>query len=125
MVDDTDTKFRHYTKREVFDLNFSPQNIMLTSDNQVHYIPGPVSPPRMDLSFEEDIPVAFSPITDQENDSTDQEDGEHFEPNLLNYTNNLSSQSHEYVEPDLPENLLIYTHNKVNYLNVTAKLIVC
>ena len=93
MVDDTDTKFRHYRKREVFDLNFSPQNIMLTPDNQVHYIPGPVSPPRMDLSFEEDIPVAFSPITDQENDSTDQEDEEHFEPNLLNYTNNLSSQS--------------------------------
>ena len=96
MVEPTDTNFKHYTPRQIFDLNFSPQNVMLTPDNQVHYIPGPVNPPRMDLSYEEEIPVLFSPITDQEDDSTDEE---YFEPDLLpieKHEDNLSGQPQEY-----------------------------
>ena len=66
-----------------------------------------MSPPIIDLTFEDHIPVAFSPITDQESDSTDEEDEPHFE---TNYENNFS-QSREYVEPSLPEHLLIHTNN--------------
>ena len=83
---------------------------MLTQDNQVIYTPGHVSPPRMDLTFEDHIPLAFSPITDQESFSTDEEDEPHFETDFLNYENNFS-QSREYVEPSLPEHLLIHTNN--------------
>ena len=78
---------------------------MLTQDNQVIYNPGPVSPPRMDLTFEDQIPVAFSPITDQESNSTDEEDEQHFE------TNYGFNQSREYVEPSLPDHLLIHPSN--------------
>ena len=102
-VDEADTNFKYYTPKRVFELNFSPQNVM---PSQVHYIPGPVSPPRMDLSYEEEIPVLFSPLTDHENDSTD-ENEEYFEPDLLpneKHEDNLSGQPQEYVEPDYPEN---------------------
>ena len=78
---------------------------MLTPDNQVHYIPGLVSPPRMDLSYEEEIPVLFSPLTDNEDNSTDQNE-EYFEPDLMSneeHEDNLSDQPQEYVEPDYPE----------------------
>ena len=75
----------------------------------------------MDLSFEEDIPVLFSPLTDHENDSTDQ-DEEHFEPNLLKYTNNLSSQPQEYVEPDFPESKYNnYLTSAVNGIQLSSK----
>ena len=66
---------------------------MLSPDNQVHYIPGPVSPPRMDLSYEEEIPILFSPLTDHEDDSNDQP-GEYFEQDYLeNENNNCNSTS--------------------------------
>ena len=67
-VDETDTNFKHYSPKELFDLNFTPQNVELRPGTQVHYIPGSVSPPRMDLSYEEEIPVLFSPLTDHEDD---------------------------------------------------------
>ena len=63
-----------------------------------------MSPPRMDFTFEDQIP-AFSPITDQESNSSDEEDEQHFE------TNYGFNQSREYVEPSLPEHLLIHTNN--------------
>ena len=58
----------------------------------------------MDFTFEDQIP-AFSPITDQESNSTDEEDEQHFE------TNYGFNQSREYVEPSLPEHLLIHPSN--------------
>ena len=42
-VDEADTNFKYYTQKQVFELNFSPQNVM---PNQVHYIHGSVSPPK-------------------------------------------------------------------------------
>merc|ERR1712082_365680 len=73
-IDNMDTKFRSFSKEEVFKLNFTPQNIMLNQDNQVAFNPGPVSPPRMNFKFEDHIPVPFSPVmspcssTDEENE---------------------------------------------------------
>ena len=87
-MDEADTNFKYYTQKQVFELNFSPQNVI---PNQVHYIPGPVSPPRMYLSYEEEIPVLFSPLTDHETD----ENEEYFQPNKKH-------EPQEYVEPDYP-----------------------
>ena len=90
--DETNTNFKQYSPKEIFDLNFSPQNVVLRPDNQVHYIPGPVSPPRMDLSYEEEIPILFSPLTDHEDDSNDQP-GEYFEEDSQENENNNCDSS--------------------------------
>ena len=56
-IDKRDTEFKNFSKQEIFKLNFSPQNVMLNQENQVAYNPGPISPPRMNLEFEEHVPV--------------------------------------------------------------------
>merc|ERR1711936_425463 len=78
-IDNMDIKFRSVLKEEVFKLNFAPQNIMLNQVNQVAFNPDPVSPPRMNFEFEDQIPVPFSPIlspissTDEENEEDELE----------------------------------------------------
>merc|ERR1712236_148503 len=103
-IDNMHTKFRSFSKEEMFKLNFAPHNIMLNQDNQVAFNPGPVSPPRMNFEFEDHIPVPFSPIMSP-SFSTDEED----EENELDYERVFNfSQASEYLEPSLPEHLLIH-----------------
>ena len=101
-VDETDTNFKHYSPKELFDLNFTPQNVELRPDTQVHYIPGSVSPPRMDLSYEEEIPILFSPLTDYEDDSNDQP-GEYFEEDSQETENNDFDSTSSFNESPLVE----------------------
>ena len=61
-------------------------------------------------------PVAFSPITDQESDSTDQEDEPHFE------TNYDFNQSREYVEPYFSESKYnIYQTSTLNGIQLSEQ----
>merc|ERR1712105_516074 len=102
-----DTKFRSFSKEEMFKLNFAPQNIMLNQDNQVAFNPGPVSPPQMNFEFEDQIPVPFSPIMSPIS-STDEEN----EEDELDYERVFGNNcSQEYLEPSLPEHLLIHQNN--------------
>merc|ERR1712208_235745 len=61
-------------------------------NNQALSEQGSVSPPRMDLSYEEEIPILFSPLTDHEDNSNDQP-GEYFEQDYLENENNNYSTS--------------------------------
>ena len=61
-VDKWDTQFKNFSKQELAKLNFFPQNVILNQDNEVTFNPGPISPHRMNLEFEETVPVQFSPI---------------------------------------------------------------
>ena len=80
---------------------------MLNQDNQVTYNPGPISPPRMNLEFEEHVPVQFSPIMSPTS-STDEEDT----LDELDYERNFGTNfSREYVEPSLPEHVLSPQNN--------------
>ena len=56
----------------------------------VNYVPGGVSPPRMDFSFEEVIPVLFSPLIP---DSDEEDSDENIE---------LESISNRWPEENLP-----------------------
>ena len=89
-VPDTDTQFRHYTPKEIFELDFTPQNVELRPRAPVNYMPGGVKHPRMDSSFEEAIPVLFSPLIP---DSDEEDSDENIE---------LESISNRLPEENLP-----------------------
>ena len=88
----------------MFHINFSPQNIPLDENNQVPYTTEPVSPPRMNFEYEDTIPVPLSPL--MSSDSSEEE--EENEEDELQYERVFGNNSREYLEPSLPEHLLIH-----------------
>ena len=117
-IDKWDTQFKNFSKQELAKLNFSPQNVMLNQDNQVTFNPGPISPPRMNLEFEETVPVQFSPIMSPASpispimSPASQDDAEDTW-DKLDYERTFGTNfSSEYVEPSLPEHVL--NHQKIH-----------
>merc|ERR1712208_153191 len=106
-VDNMDTKFRRFSKEEMFKLNFAPQNIMLNQVNQVAFNPEPVSPPQMNFEFEDQIPVPFSPVMSPISSTDEENEDDELEYERV-FGNNFSQ---EYLEPSLPELLLIHQNN--------------
>merc|ERR1712082_436734 len=66
--------------------------------------------PQMDLSYEEEIQILFSPLTDYEDDSNDQP-GEYFEEDSRENENNNCDSTSSFNEIPL---------GKANYQNVEA-----
>ena len=76
--------------------------VITEPDNQVIY--NPVPAPRMNFEFEDHFPVSSSPIMSPIS-STDEEDELEYEKVLGN------NFSQEYLEPSLPQHLLIHQNN--------------
>ena len=66
---DNDTKFKHFSKEQVFQNDYFPQNVKLGPE--IPFNEKPVSPPRMDPTFEEICPL-FRPLSEHTEDSTDE-----------------------------------------------------
>ena len=62
----SDTNFQHISKEQVFQNDFTPTNVILGPE--VPFSEKPVSPPRMDPTFEDIFPL-FSPLSEHPDDS--------------------------------------------------------
>merc|ERR1712208_103023 len=106
-VHNMDTKFRRFSKEEMFKINFAPQNVMLNQENEIEFNPEAVSPPRMNFEYEDQIPIPFSPIMSPISSTDEETEGDELEYERV-FGNNFSQ---EYLEPSLPEHLLIHQSN--------------
>ena len=68
-MNNIDTDYKYYNPKELYDVDFVAQNVILGPDNDVpendvlENVSSPVSPAIMHLSFEDEVPVAYFPLT--------------------------------------------------------------
>ena len=96
-VSQADTRYRPYSHQQLYEANFVVQNVLLPTEDSVvddENISLPASPPRMDPEWEEELPVAYSPLSPAF--SCDDDD----EENNDDCNAPLQPPVGEYVEPD-------------------------